>query len=173
MGSRLPKLIFALLAAYAAVHFSFYYSQLPDVVASHFDAHGIANGWQAKSAFFGVLVMLSVLAAVLGFGLPRIITIIPTQLINLPNKQYWLSPEHLAETQEFLSAYFAWFGCALFVVMISAFDYAVRSNLYPENRPDVSRIWYTLAGFLVFVVVWIACMLARFSQTPGDTSSQE
>jgi uncharacterized membrane protein len=162
MGSRLPKLILTLLAAYAALHFSWYYQKLPDVVASHFDVHGIANGWQTKPAFFRVFAMVSVLAAAFGFGLPRIITKVPAQLINLPNKQYWLSPEHLAETQEFLSAYFACFGCALFVVMISTFDYAMQSNLHPENRPDISRMWYTLAGFLAFVVVWIVRMLTKF-----------
>jgi uncharacterized membrane protein len=173
MGSRFPKLIFAMLAAYAAIHFSSNYSQLPDLVASHFDAHGIANGWQSKSAFFSVFVAVSVLAAAIGFGLPRIITVVPAQLINLPNKRYWLSPEHLAETQEFLSAYFAWFGCALFVVMISTFDSAVQSNLHPENRPDISRMWYILVGFLAFVVVWIIRMLARFSRAPRDISSQQ
>jgi uncharacterized membrane protein len=162
MGSRLPKLIFVLLAAYIAVYFSSYYSQLPNVVASHFDAHGIANGWQTKFGFFRVFVMVSVLAAVIGFGLPRIIALVPAQLINLPNKQYWLSPEHLAETQEFLSIYFAWFGCAVILVIISTFDFAVQSNLHPDDRPDIFRLWYTLAGFLAFVVVWIIRMLAKF-----------
>jgi len=48
-----------------------------------------------------------VLAAVVGFGILRIIAAVPAQLINLPNKQYWLAPEHVAETQECLSKYFA------------------------------------------------------------------
>lgn len=167
MGSRLPKLIFVLLAAYAALHFSSCYSQLPGVVASHFDAHGIANGWQTKSAFIRVFAMVSVLAAAIGFGLPRIIALVPARLINLPNKQYWLSREHLAETQEFLSTYFAWFGCAVFLIIISTFDYAVESNLHPEDRPDISRMWYPLAGFLVFVVAWIIRILTRFLR-PGQ-----
>jgi uncharacterized membrane protein len=172
MGSRLPRLIFVLLVAYAAIHFSSYYSQLPDVVASHFDAHGIANGWQTKSAFFRVFVMVSVLAAVIGFGLPRIIAIVPARWINLPNKQYWLSPEHLAEMEEFLGAYFAWFACALLVVMISTFDYAVESNLHPKNPAESSRMWYILAGFLAFVVAWLVRLLARFSRASRDISSQ-
>ena len=168
MDSRLPKLSFAMLAGYAAIHFPSYYSQLPDVVASHFNARGVANGWQTKPAFFAVFVGVSVLAAVIGFGIPRIISAMPPQLINLPNKQYWLAPDRLAETQAFLNNYFAWFGCAVFLVIILTFDYAIQSNLHPENRPDISGMWYILAGFLAFVAVWIIRLLTRFLRTPQE-----
>ena len=162
----LPKLVFVLLAVGAAIYFSPYYAQLPEVVASHFNARGVANGWQTKHAFFAVFVGVSVLAAVIGFGIPRIISAMPRQLINLPNKQYWLAPERLAETQAFLNTYFAWFGCAVFAVIILTFDYAIKSNLHPENQPDISRMWYILAGFLAFVAIWIVRLLARFLRTP-------
>jgi uncharacterized membrane protein len=170
--SRLPKFLFVLLAAGAAIYFSPYYPQLPEVVASHFNGRGVPNGWQTKPAFFGVFVGVSVLAVLIGFGVPRIISAMPVQLINLPNKRYWLAPEHVAETMEFLRAYFAWFGCAVFLIMILTFDYAIQSNLHPENRPDVSRMWYILAGFLLFVVVWIVRMIARFARPPEDGSAR-
>lgn len=168
MDSRLPKLVFALLALYAAIHFPSYYSQLPDVVASHFNGRGVANGWQTKPGFFTVFVSVSVLAAVIGFGFPRIISAMPPQRINLPNKQYWLAPDRLVETQAFLNNYFAWFGCAVFLIIILTFDYAIKSNLNPQNRPDISRMWYILAGFLAFVVVWIIRLLTRFLRTPQE-----
>jgi uncharacterized membrane protein len=166
--ARLPKLLFAILAVGAAIYFSTYYAQMPDVVASHFNGRGVPNGWQTKPAFFGLFAGMSALAAVLGFGIPRIIASVPPQLINLPNKQYWLAPEHLAETMMFLNAYFAWFGCAVFLIMILTFDYAIQSNLHPDNRPDVSRMWYILVGFLMFVVVWIIRMFIRFSRAAQD-----
>jgi uncharacterized membrane protein len=164
--ARLPRLLFAVLAAGAAIYFSSYYAQMPEVVASHFNGRGVPNGWQTKSAFFGLFVAVSVLAAVVGFGIPRIIASLPPQLINLPNKRYWLAPEHLAETLEFLNAYFAWFGCAVFVIMILTFDYAIQSNLHPDNRPDVSRMWYILAGFLGFMIVWMIRIFTRFGRVP-------
>lgn len=171
MDSRLPKLIFAILVVYAAVHFSLYYSQLPDVLASHFNGRGVPNGWQSKPAFFMLLVGVGVLAAAVGFGIPRMIAVLPPQLINFPNKHYWLAPEHLAETMESLKAYFAWFGCAVFLMVMLTFDYAIQSNLHPDNRPDASRMWYILGGFLVFTVVWIARMFTRFGQAPLENTS--
>lgn len=168
MDSRLPKLIFVLLVLYAVVHFSYYYPQLPGVVASHFNARGVANGWQTKSAFFGVFVGVSVLAVVIGFAIPRMIAVFPVQMINLPNKRYWLAPEHRAETMEFFNGYFAWFACGIYLVMILTFDYAVQQNLHPENPPDPARMWYALAGFLLFTTVWTIRMLAKFLRPPAD-----
>ena len=160
-------MIFALLVLYAAVHFSSFYSQLPEVVASHFNARGVANGWQTKSAFFTVFAGVSVIAALVGFGIPRIVTAIPVELINLPNKRYWLAPEHQAETQDFLKTYFAWFGCAMFLIIILTFDYAVQRNLHPE-KADSGRMWYVLAGFLLFTLVWTVRMIVRFTRVPAQ-----
>jgi len=171
VDSRLPKFVFALLALYAAVHFSYNYPQLPGVVASHFNAQGLPNGWQTKSAFFAVFVGVSVLAVLVGFGIPRIISAIPPRLINLPNKQYWLAPQHLEETRAFLNTYFAWFGCAVFLVMILAFDHAMQSNLHPDNRPAISRMWYIPAGFVLFMLLWTIRMLLRFSRVSRNNQA--
>jgi uncharacterized membrane protein len=168
-NSQLPKLVFLLLAAYAAIHFSFEYPLLPATVASHFDAHGTANGWQTRTAFFEVFVGVSVLAAIIGFGIPKIIGAVPIQLINLPHKQYWLDSGHRTASLEFLSTYFAWFGCAVYLVAILTFDYAIQSNLHPEHRPDVSRLWLVLAGFIGFTILWTVRMFLRFARVPRDS----
>ena len=167
MDSRLPKLIFVLLALYAAVHFSDLYAQLPNVVASHFNARGAANGWQTKQAFFQVLVGITVLAAVLGFAIPQIIVRVPAQFINLPNKDYWLAQEHREETLEWLKAYFAWLACGIYVVMIVAFDYAAESNLHRDHPPDVAHLVYALVGFSAFVIIWLIRMFRRFAHVPN------
>lgn len=169
--ARLPKLLFIVLEVGAAIYFSSYYAQLPDVVASHFNGRGVPNGWQSKPAFFGLFLAMNVLAAMMGFAIPRLISTLPPQLINLPNKRYWLAPDHLAETMKLLRAYFAWFACAVFLVMILTFDYAIQSNLHPDNRPDVSRMWYILAGFLAFLIVWIVRMFTQFGRPPADHSA--
>jgi len=169
LDSRLPKLIFVLLVLYAAVHFSRLYSQLPDMVASHFNSRGAANGWQTKQAFFGVFSGVSVIAVVIAFGIPRLVAAMPAQLINLPNKQYWLAPEHQAETKAFLNSYFAWFTCAIFSIIILTFDYAIRSNLHPENPPNPALMGYVLVGFLLFTAVWVVRMLTKFLRPPNTS----
>ena len=166
MNSRLPKLIFLLLALYAAVHFLSVYPRLPGLVASHFNSGGAPNGWQTKDAFFAVFVAVSALAALIGFGMPRIIAALPAEQINLPNKHYWLAPERLPETTEFLNNYFAWLACGIYLTMVFAFDYAIEGNLHPENRPDPARLWYVLAGLLAFLLLGTIRMLAKFLRPP-------
>lgn len=166
MDSRLPKLIFVLLALYAAVHFASVYPELPGVVASHFDGRGRPNGWQTKQAFFAVIAGMTILCVLIGFGLASIIGAIPIQLINLPNKRYWLSPERRDETLEWLKAYFGWFACGIYLVMIVFFDYAAQSNLHPDHPPGTARLWYTLGGFLMFVIAWLARMFTKFLRPP-------
>jgi len=162
--SSLPKLVFVLLAVGAAFYFSSLYAQLPEVVASHFNARGVPNGWQTKSAFFTVLIGVSVLAAVLGFAIPRLIMLLPPEYINLPNKGYWLAPERRAETMDFLNGYFAWFGCALFAVILITINFALQANLHPDRRPDASPMLFVLAGFLAVAIRGTVRMFKRFAR---------
>ena len=166
MNARSPKSVFIVVVAYAAIHFYSYYSQLPAVVASHFDVHGTANGWQTKQTFFSVFVAVTLLGAVLVFVLPALMATVPRQFINLPNKDYWLSPERLEASHQFLSTWFAWYGCAVYGVIFIAFDYAVKSNLVPAERPDQTLLWYGLAVFGIFTIVWTIRLMRRFARVP-------
>jgi uncharacterized membrane protein len=159
-------LLFAVLAVGAAFHFSSLYAQLPDVMASHFNARGVPNGWQTKSAFFSVLAGVSVLAAVVVFGIPILITALPPEFINLPNKRYWLAPERRAETMGFLNGYFAWFGCALFTVILITINFAIQANLHPEQRPDVTPMFFVLAAFVGFAILGTIRIFKRFGPPP-------
>jgi len=168
--SNPSKFVFALLAVGAAFHFSSLYAQLPEVMASHFNARGVANGWQTKSAFFNVLIGVSVLAAVVGFGIPLLIKLLPPEFINLSNRRYWLAPERRAETMDFLNGYFAWFGCALFAVILLTINFAIQANLHPDHRPDATPMWFVLAGFMAFAVVGTVRIFKRFGQAPADNT---
>jgi len=69
----------------------------------------------------------------------------------------------------FLNAYFAWFACAILSIIILTFDYAIQSNLHPENPPSPARMAYVLVGFLLFTLVWVVRMLAKFLRPPDAT----
>ncbi len=165
-SSRLPKSLFVVLAVAAAIHFFYIYTQLPEVVASHFDAHGVPNGWQTRTIFFAFFVGSIVIATIVCFGLPLLIASVPPALTNLPHKQYWLSPERRPSSLAYLSTHFAWLGCVVLLVGIFAFEFSVRANFQPDKRFDSASLLYVLAAFFVFMIVWIARLLARFGKPP-------
>jgi hypothetical protein len=116
-------------------------------------------------------VVVSVIPAVLVFVVPAIFKALPVELINLPNKRYWLSPERSAETMDFLTSHFAWFGCAVYVLMLFVFDYAVRTNLHPDHRPDPNSMWIPLIVFAGFAAVWSIALAVHFFRTPDASNN--
>jgi uncharacterized membrane protein len=169
-SARLPKGLFVATALGSWLYFSHYYPLLPRVVASHFDQHGFANGWQTKQGFFGIFAGMTLLAAFLVYGVPAMISVMPMRLINLPHKDYWLGPDQRAASLQFLSASFAWFGCAVYFVIVSAYDFALRTNLRPRAEPNVAQLWLTLAVLVAFTIVWTMRLLARFGRLPRPPS---
>jgi RsiW-degrading membrane proteinase PrsW (M82 family) len=166
LESRLPKLLFVLMVAFAAVYLSSVYPKLPEMVASHFNGSGRANGWQPKETFLWFFIGATVLPAILGFAVPRIIASVPVELVNLPNRRYWLSPEHAPETLEFLASAFAWFGCAMYAMTLFVFNYAVQANLHRGAPPDGSTLWMAIGGFAAFTAIWGLRLAIHFAGTP-------
>ena len=89
-------------------------------------------------------------------------------LINLPHKEYWLAPERRAETLAILDRSFAWFGCAVLLVVTTAVNYAIGRNLHPGAQLDPPVLIYVLGGFFVFTILWSIRLLTHFARIPRD-----
>lgn len=138
------------------------YARLPERVASHFGANGVANGWMTREGYVwfmvgvGTFVTLTMLAA---FGSIRYL---PSSLVNIPRRDYWLAPERRDETARTLLRY-----GLLLVGLNSLFFLALHLLVAAANEvqpPKLSNdVWWLLVAFLTTTGVLIFKLYRRFA----------
>ena len=108
---------------------------MPEVVASHFEAGGVANGFMPRRQYVGFMVFVVVLVPSLLFFVGRLASRLPVQFINLPNKQYWLAPERRAATLTSLGNFGVWAAYATLGLLCLVHWFVVRANLQQGDAP--------------------------------------
>lgn len=171
-NSGLPKLIFGLIAVCGVIYFSLLYSQLPDTMASHFNASGAATAFMPKSFFFLLIAIVMLATSEPVFLVPKQIAAKPNDKLNLPNKEYWLAPERRAETMQFLGMKMAWFGCALLALLFCGLYNAATANLRPDHTFDSTTFYVELGAFLAFIIVWLIRLTSHFGNVPQNSHSK-
>jgi len=149
---------------YAVLQARMQYSKLPEVIATHFRAGGLANGWQTQSQAFTNGLGIIAVAALIGFGVPQLLGVIPVSLINLPKKEFWLAPERREQTLAYLKASFAWFACILFTFVLFVNDLVFRANLVKPQQLNTTAFLTALFTFLGFVLIWTIRLIVHFSR---------
>ena len=138
----------------------YYYPNLPEIIASHFDGAGKPNGWMSKQSFFLLEVVILGFIILEFTFLPWMIGKMPNRLINMPNKDYWFAAERRTETINIIQHFFEWFSAALLALFVSVNQLVFRANLTGENLSSCS--WLILGTFLLFVIIWLIKFLRQF-----------
>jgi uncharacterized membrane protein len=164
--SRILLLIGLALALLQIAH---YYPMMPDTMASHFDGAGRPNGFQSRGAFFGLTAVMLVTVVAIFMGLASLIRLLPTSWVNLPHREYWLAPERLEGTVDFIGQQMEWFGVATLMLLLLVVQAAVEANLAPEPRIDSASMWLVLALYFLYTAVWTVRFLRHF-RVPAPTT---
>lgn len=143
------------------LHLAIYYPMLPEQVASHFGTEGKADGWMTKSQFAIFYVVLTGFMTLLFLGIGKLIEVTPNEMINLPNREYWLAPARRAKTIAAISSELAWFGVALVGFLISTMHLSMQASIKGTNRLDSTFFWL-FGGFMTFVAIWLVRLYRRF-----------
>ena len=157
---RLSRMILFFLIGVFVSQCVYYYPNLPEIMASHFDGAGKPNGWMSKQSFFLLEVVILGFIILEFTFLPWIIGKMPNRLINMPNKEFWFAEERRTETINIIQHFFEWFSAGLLALFVSVNQLVFRANLTGENLSSYS--WLILGAFLFFVVIWLIKFLRRF-----------
>ncbi|HWZ55355.1 MAG TPA: DUF1648 domain-containing protein [Verrucomicrobiae bacterium] len=162
-GTTVPRGLFFAIVFAAIVQGVYGFPLLPDRMASHFAASGMPNGWMTKPQFFAVYAATLLPALVVEFWVGRSVAKTPDARINLPNKEHWLAPERRATTFAYFENFFAWYGCALLLLVVFIMGLAMRANLTPPPRLPTGPTITALVVFVSYNIAAVVMVLRRFS----------
>lgn len=164
-----PRFAFWLLLALAVLQVAVFYPRLPDVMASHFDGSGRADGWMSKNTFFAVDLAMLALTVLCFLVLPAIRW--PDRLINLPHKDHWLAPERREETLRYMKGQILVFGCASLVLLLVVTQWVIEANLDGSQALPAAPMWWLLGGYGLFTVVWVIRLVRHYYRVPTTAPS--
>jgi uncharacterized membrane protein len=129
--------------------------RLPPVVASHFDASGVPNGWSSRPTYALLLLFIGVL---LPLGITVLITSItrtgsPDQL-SIPARDYWTRPEHAQEAVRRVRAYIWWLACIMAGTALAVHLSVLDAHANQPIRLRTGAILSVLGGATLGVVAW-------------------
>jgi hypothetical protein len=140
---------------------------LPERVATHFDAVGRANGWMSREGhgWASVAVHLGVAGFIVALG--AMMHRLPPGLMNLPNKDYWGTPERYPEVCVFMRVWTRWLAAVMLVWGTLMNWQLVAANQVRPPRLDSGTVWVLTGCLLAAVGAAVAWLLARFRRGPS------
>jgi uncharacterized membrane protein len=147
---------------------AYYYPRMPERMASHFAGDGHPNGWQPREAFFLIMFLGSASSALVAFFAPWRIASQADARIHLPNRDYWLAPRRRSQTMNYISAFMAWFGCAVLFLLISGTFLAFQANLVPGQHFNSQALLVVVVAFLLFLLVGLIRFVRHFQNDACD-----
>ncbi len=153
-----------------AAQFLYFYPQLQERVAIHFDGAGHPNGWASKPAYAGMQAFIAVVFALSFVGLPRLLVKLPDNLWSLPNRDYWLAEERREATMGFVTDMLAWMGTLGLTLIVTVNQLCMLQNLTGNPAYTAMPVWILLIAFFGLTLAWTGWFIVYFLRVPkgGD-----
>jgi uncharacterized membrane protein len=141
---------------------------LPERVATHFGADGMADGWAPNHANAMLMTGVEVIAFCAIYFSVFLMRVLPARWVNLPNKAYWLSPANRARTMEKMQGFMWQFGAAVFLLMLVDGVLAIQANLAKTVRLNLYVFFPVFGAFLVYTIWWTVMIYREFRMPKGE-----
>lgn len=155
------KRLFFLLVVLAVVQVIYYYPQVPDTVASHFDGLGSPNAWSSKNGFFGLYLAMILLLVIVFIFAPRWSETRISYGMKIPNREYWLAPERLQKTKAFFRRQMIIMGVVHLLLAIYTIQLAILANLNQQPQLHPGIVW-ALGLYFIFLIAWLIHFFMHF-----------
>jgi hypothetical protein len=100
-------------------------------------------------------------------GLPFVLGWLPSTMINIPHREYWLSPERRAGSMAALRNWMAVVGCGVVVLLMAVTGMVHQANRMSPPRLSSPVFVACLASFLLYLIGAIVALYRRFPRPPS------
>jgi uncharacterized membrane protein len=162
ISSRAPTIVLLLLWVCFAVCVFATANQLPERVATHFNLQGEANGWMTRSTHIIMMSIFGVLFPLFFVGIFWLIGSVPSSMINIPRRDYWLAPERAAETYRYFKRHGLWLACWAVCFAMGIHVVVVLANREAPAHISGTLIWLLAGVFIAGIAAWCVSMMWHF-----------
>ena len=147
-------------------------ADLPERLATHFNASGKANGWMSRRSHgsFMLVFGLGVPAFILTLG--STMRFLPASLMNVPRRDYWHQPQHYPEACAIMFSWSQWQAAGLLVWMTLLNHEIVKANLLKPPHLSSTNTWALTSALLLSTGLSVAWMSWRFLKVPAHSAPQ-
>ncbi len=168
-----PQILFAVTAVIFAGSVWQSAPQLPDRVATHFNAQGEANGWMSREGHVGFLIGTGLGVSAFLVALLHSFRFFPPNTLNVPDAKFWRDPRNYPEACR-IFARWSWLLAAMHLIFLGTLHSVIlaANQLSPPRLNGGAMMWQTgifLTG--IGVLIWgLFQSLRRAKVAVGSTS---
>ncbi|HEY9152324.1 MAG TPA: DUF1648 domain-containing protein [Anaerolineales bacterium] len=136
----------------------------PAQMASHFDIVGNPDRFTTKAQFFSFEIETMLVVVGMGLVTQVLVQITPVEWINIkmPNREYWLAPEHRDEIMDRISSFAAiLFGIVTLGVQ-AGFELAAYANLHQPIVFNAQIMFMVIAALFISTFLMIFWLMFSF-----------
>ena len=145
---------------------------LPDPIASHFDSNGVADGWTSRTGFLVLYGGLQLLGGLMLIAAAKLVWVLPTSLLNIPHKDYWLHEERRDETLRFSSHLLILIAGWTALFLVGVFQLTFQANLANNNVLPFGALPALITTYLILLVGVILVLMRKFHRPPHEYTSK-
>jgi serine/threonine-protein kinase len=141
---------------------------LPERVATHFDGAGRPNGWMSRNGHLLFTLGLGTGLPFVMVGTSFLVRYLPSGMINIPRRDYWLVPERRGAACAYLLRHSLWLGCLTVAFVLCIHLLILESNTGGKPRLSSPTILGLAGGYVAGLACWIVTLFRHFSRPPAE-----
>jgi uncharacterized membrane protein len=158
-----------IIAAAAAALQGYYVTQLPERVAVHFNAAGVADRWESPTYMATASLIALGIMTLVGSVSVLIVGAIPDQYVNLPNKAHWLDPVRRDQTIAWLRGFVSALTSSGLLVLAIIFHFTFEYNQGNREAMGAPLQVILFGAMPLLTIVPVVIVLKKFRRAPENS----